>query len=449
MNAPFPGPQRLLRLILLGFLPCSFLHAGEAADWPGFRGPGSMGTAENADLPDTWSATENVAWKTEIPGTGWSSPIVSGDRVFLTTSVSSGTEESVIDGLYFGGERPASKDSHVWKLICLDLASGAIRWDKTVNQGVPSQARHLKNSYASETPVTDGERVYAYFGNVGLFAFDLEGHPLWNRKWDPVKVRNGWGSAASPCLHGDRIYILNDNDDQSFLAALDKKTGGVIWKVDRDEKSNWSPPFVWENKLRTEIVTTGSGKVRSYDPDGNVLWTLTGLSSITVTAPFAKDGLLYFGSGYIGDKKKPFFAVKPGASGDISLGENGTSNEFIAWCQKGAAPYMPTPVLYQDRLYILLDRGMLSAFDAKTGNLLFDRERLGGSSQFTASPLAWNGKIFCFSERGRTSVIEAGDTFKLLHQNDLGERIMATPAITGNSLLVRTDRHLFRIRKSP
>lgn len=449
MHAPISTRRRLIRLTLLWLLPCSFLRAAEEPEWPGFRGPGSMGTAENAALPDTWSPTENVAWRTEIPGTGWSSPIVSGNRVFLTTCVSSGAEEAVIDGLYFGGERPAPKVSHVWKLLCLDLDSGAVRWEKPVQEGVPSQARHLKNSYASETPVTDGGQVYAYFGNVGLFAFDRDGNALWNRKWDPVKVRNGWGSAASPCLHGDRIYILNDNDDLSFLTALDKKTGELIWKKDRDEKSNWAPPFVWENKLRTEIVTTGSGKVRSYDLDGNVLWTLTGLSSITVTAPFAHEGLLYFGSGYIGDKKKPFLAVKPGASGDISLREDETSNEFIAWCQKGAAPYMPTPVLYQDRLYILLDRGMLSAFDAKTGKQLYDRERLGGASQFTASPLAWNGKIFCFSERGQTSVIEAGGTFKLLHQNDLGERIMATPAITGDSLLLRTDRHLFRIRKSP
>ena len=442
-SAPFR--LRLAGLFLL-FPLCLSQAAGDTA-WHQFRGPGAMGVAENTALPETWSPTENVAWKSEIPGRGWSCPVVSGGRIFLTTAVSTTEEEPVKDGLYFGGERPAPTATHEWRVICLDLASGRPLWEKTVHRGVPAQARHLKNSYASETPVTDGERVFAYFGNVGMFAFDLEGKPLWDRKWNEVKTRYGWGSAASPVLHRERIYLLNDNEDQSFLIALDRKTGEVVWKTDREEGSNWSPPFVWENGLRSEIVTTGSGKVRSYDLEGKLLWSLTGLSSITVTSPFAADGLLYFGSGYVGDKKKPLFAIRPGASGDISLMEEQTGNEFIAWCQKTAAPYMPTPVLYQGRLYVLLDRGMFSAFDAKTGRQIYDRERLGGAAQFTASPLAWNGKIFCFSERGQTSVVVAGDTFRLLRQNELGERIMATPAIAGDSLLIRTDGHLWCLRK--
>ncbi len=422
-------------------------HSSPGGDWPQFRGPGAMGTVENPNLPDTWSPTENVAWKASVPGRGWSCPVVQGKRIFLTTAISATEEEPVKEGLYFGGERPTPSAVHEWRVLCLDLDSGKTLWEKTVFKGAPVHARHLKNSYASETPVTDGERLHAYIGNVGLFTFDMDGKELWNRQWDPVKTRYGWGTAASPILHRDRIYVLNDNDSASFLTALDRKTGEVIWKVDRDEGSNWSPPFVWENKLRSEIITTGSGKVRSYDLDGKLLWTLTGLSSITVSSPFASDGLLYFGSGYVGDKRKPFFAIKPGATGDISLHEEETTNEFIAWCQKGAAPYMPTPVLYHDRVYILLDRGMLSAFDAKTGRQLYDRERLGGATQFTASPLAWNGRIFCFSERGQTSVIEAGDSFKLVRQNDLGEMIMATPAIAGDSLLIRTESHLWCLRK--
>jgi outer membrane protein assembly factor BamB len=416
-------------------------------NWPQLRGPGAMGVAaDNPALPDTWSATENVAWKVPVPGRGWSSPVVWGNRVFLTTAVSKGEIEKVKEGLYFGGERPKPKDEHEWRVLCFDLKTGKTLWDKLVHQGVPHQPRHLKNSYASETPVTDGERVYAYIGNVGLFTFDMDGNPLWNREWEPVKTRYGWGTAASPALHQDRIYVINDNDEQSFLTALDTKTGEVIWNKDRDEGSNWSPPFVWENTLRTEIITTGSGKVRSYDLDGNILWTLGGLSSITVTVPFAHDGLLYFGSGYIGDKKKPFFAIKPGASGDISLDSEETSNDFIVWCQKTSAPYMPTPVLYRDRLYILLDRGLFSCLDAKTGTVLYDRERLGKSASFTASPLAYNGKIFCFGERGETAVLEAGDTFELHHVNELGELIMATPAIAGDSLLIRTSGHLYRLR---
>lgn len=426
-------------------------QAPAQSPWAQFRGPGAMGiAADDAALPETWSAVENVAWKVPIPGMGWSSPVVWGDRVFLTTAVSEGEIEEVKEGLYFGGERPQPKDIHEWRVLCLQLDSGALLWSRTVHRGVPHHARHLKNSFASETPVTDGERLYAYIGNVGIFAFDLDGNEVWRRQWEPVATRHGWGTAASPYLFKERIYIINDNEEQSFLTALDARTGAVLWKRDRDEGSNWSPPFVWENALRTEIVTTGSGKVRSYDLDGNVLWTLSGLSSITVTSPFAQDELLYFGSGYVGDKSRPFFAVRPGAMGDISLGDDESGNAFIAWCQKKAAPYMPTPVLYRDRLYVLLDRGMLSCYDARTGAMLYDRERLEGSRGFTASPLACNGRIFCFGERGETVVVKAGDQFEVVATNALDELLMATPAIAGQSLIVRTAHHLFRIlRRMP
>jgi len=407
-----------------------------------------MGVSENANLPEKWSVDTNVAWKVPIAGMGWSCPVVWGDRIFLTTAISSGEVEKVKEGLYFGGERKASKDEHEWKVLCLDFKTGKTLWEKTVHKGVPAQARHRKNSYASETPVTDGERVYFYIGNVGLFVYDMEGKRLWERKWKPVKTRYGWGTAASPILHKDRIYIVNDNDEQSFLVALNKKTGDLIWRKERDEKSNWSPPFVWENKVRTEIITSATGKVRSYDLDGNVLWTLSGLSSITVTSPFAHDGLLYLGSGYVGDRKKPLFAIKPGAKGDISLEDDETSNEFIAWCQKKSASYMPTPVLYKNRIYVLLDRGLLSCYDAKTGDQIYDRQRLGKSAQFTASPLAFDDKIFCFGERGETVVVKAGDEFEMLHRNELGELIMSTPAVVGDSLLIRTLGHLYRIRKA-
>ncbi|MFT5110502.1 MAG: outer membrane protein assembly factor BamB [Pseudoalteromonas tetraodonis] len=433
--------------LILALLLLTGLAEAEEKNWPQFRGTAAMGIADNPALPDTWSETKNVAWKVPVAGMGWSSPVVWGDRIFLTTAVSEGEIEKVKAGLYFGGERPKPKDVHEWRVLCLDLKTGKELWNKLVHKGIPAQARHLKNSYASETPITDGERVYAYIGNVGLFTFDMDGKPLWDKQWDPVKTRYGWGTAASPFLHQDRLYIVNDNEGQSFLTALDKKTGNPIWNKDRDEGSNWSPPFVWKNSKRTEIVTTGSGKVRSYDLDGNILWTLTGLSSITVPSPFADGDLLYLCSGYVGSKRKPIFAIKPGASGDISLDSDATSNQHIAWCQKKAAPYMPTPVLYKDYLYVLLDRGLFNCYDAKTGDTIYDRERLGKSAGFNASPLAFNDKIFCFGERGETVVIQAGEEFKELHRNELGELIMATPAIAGDSLLIRTINHLYRIQK--
>ena len=216
--------------------------------WAQFRGPGSMGVAEDANLPDTWSTTENVAWKTEIPGTGWSSPVVWGDNIFVTSVVSTVEGEKPKKGLYFGGERKAATDVHRWVVYCVDWKTGKIRWQREVLQSVPQSSRHLKNSYASETPVTDGERVYAYFGNVGLFCFDMNGKPLWSKKWGPFKTRYGWGTAASPVLYKDRIYVVNDNDEQSFMLALNKKTGEQVWRAEREEGTNWATPYIWENE---------------------------------------------------------------------------------------------------------------------------------------------------------------------------------------------------------
>src|SRR5262249_19205280 len=190
----------------------------------------------------------------------------------------------------------------------IDFKTGKVLWEKQAHKGLPATPIHIKNSYASETPVTDGERVYAYFGNVGLFCYDMDGKEVWSRKLGTYKMRLGWGTAASPVLHRDRIYVVNDNEEQSFMVALDKKTGEQIWRVEREEKSNWATPFVWENELRTEIVTPGTNKVRSYDLDGKVLWELTGMSAITIPTPFTKFGLLYIGSGYVLDPRRPLYA---------------------------------------------------------------------------------------------------------------------------------------------
>ena len=240
--------------------------------WPQFRGPAGSGIGEEPKLPENWSATENVVWKTPIPGKGWSSPVVWADRIFITSVLSSVEPEPPKKGLYFGGNRKAPTEEHRWMVYCLDWTTGRVRWEREVHRGVPASDRHLKNTYASETPVTDGDRVYAYFGNLGLFCFDLDGKLMWSQKWGSFQTRYGWGTAASPVLHMERLYIVSDNDEHSFIVALDKRTGQQIWKVDRDEASNWATPFVWENGMRTEIVTAGSGKVRSYDVQGKLLW---------------------------------------------------------------------------------------------------------------------------------------------------------------------------------
>jgi outer membrane protein assembly factor BamB len=426
------------------------LLTGAAANnndrWPQFRGPGSLGVAEDADLPDTWSATENVAWKTDIPGTGWSSPIVWGDNIFVTTVISSVEGEKPKKGLYFGGERKTATDPHRWVVYCVDLNTGRVRWEREVQNGLPPGPRHLKNSYASETPVTDGERLYAYFGNLGLF--DMSGKKLWEKRWKPFPTRYGWGTAASPVLYKDRVYILNDNDEQSFMVALNKKTGEEVWRVNRDEGTNWSTPYIWENSVRTEIITTGTKRVRSYDLNGKLLWELSGMSSIAIPTPFAKHGLVYIASGYVGDKHRPVYAVRPGASGDISLKEGETSNKYIAWYQPQGGPYNPSPIVYGDYYYTLLDRGFFTCHDAKTGKEVYGKVRIDpGVNAFTSSPWAYNGKIFCLSEDGDVFVIQAGPEFKLLGKNSLGEMCMATPAIARGSLIIRTASKLYRITK--
>lgn len=416
--------------------------------WPQFRGPGALGVSDEPSLPDVWSTTDNVAWKADIPGRGWSSPVVWGGRVFLTTCVSDGKEATAKKGLYMGGERKASADVHHWLVLALDAGTGRVLWQREAHHGVPETPVHLKNSYASETPVTDGERVYAYFGNVGVFCFGMDSAPLWSKKLGIYKTMFGWGTAASPVLHDGRLYVVDDNEQHSFLVALDAKTGDEIWRVDRDEKSNWATPFVWQNEKRTELVTAGSRHVRSYSLDGKLLWEFKGMSSLTIPTPFASDGLLYVGSGYVMDKNRPLYAIRPGASGDISLKKGETSNDFIAWCQPTGAPYNPSFLAYDGHIYVLKDRGTLSCSEAKTGKEVYKDQKLGASA-FTSSPWAYGGKVFCLSEDGDTFVVQAGAQFKLLGKNSLGELTLATPAIADGALFIRTESKLYRIQKRP
>lgn len=433
-------------------LACAVLAraAAPVTHWPQFRGPGSLGVADNPNLPEHWRTNENVAWKIQVPGRGWSSPIVWGDRIFLTTVVSEGDMEPPKKGLYFGGERKdVPQAPHRWFVLCYDLRSGRELWRQEAHRATPPTPLHVKNTYASETPVTDGERVYACFGNVGLFCYDMEGRRLWSTNWPAVRTRNGWGSAASPALHNGRLFIVNDNDEKSFAVALDAKTGQELWHVDRDEKSNWATPYIWQNDQRTELITSGTKRVCSYSLDGKLLWELGGMSSIVIPTPFSKFGLLYVCSGYVGDKVRPVFAIKPGASGDISLKSGEATNEFIAWSQPTAAPYNPSPLVYGDYFYVLFDFGFLSCHDARTGRPLYGKQRIRpeGNTAFTASPWAANGKIFALSEDGDTFVFKAGPQYQLLHKNSLDEMCMATPAIAGDRLLIRTLTRLYCLRK--
>ena len=448
-------------------------NALENENWPSFRGADSLPIADDDPrLPTTWSATENVVWKAPIEGLGWSSPVVWNDLIVLTTVINEGTEAEPRMGLYFpfGSPEPSpafrdpepgellerSGDVHRWQVLAVDFETGDVEWTTEVHAGVPDFDRHLKNTYASSTPVTDGERVYAYFGNVGIFALDLDGQLIWETRFDARHTRFGWGPAASPVLHDGTLFIVNDNDEDSFVVALDAETGTERWRVTRDEGTNWSTPFVWQTDERTELITTGSDQVRSYDLDGQELWSFRGLNSIAIPQPFSAHGLLYVTSGYVGDAVRPVFAIRPGAQGDITLDDGQTSSEFVAWYQDTAGPYHPTPLVYGDYYFTLLDRGFFTVHDARTGEEMYFTEQqvlnqevrrrvARGTGGFTASPWAYNGRIFVLSEDGDTYVIDPERDFEMVGTNSLDEVAMSSPAIVRGSLLIRTRSHLWRL----
>jgi outer membrane protein assembly factor BamB len=434
-------------------------RTAHAQNWPQFRGSRSGVAADDPRLPDTWTTTQNVAWRIDIPGRSWSSPIVWGDHVFVVSAVNAKTPVQPLNpvitylarslgGTMSGADIATSTDEHRWVLYDIDARTGAIRWERQIRSAIPPQPVHQKNSYASETPVTDGERVYVYLGYAGVFAFDMAGTPVWSKPMDAPKMRTGWGTAASPALHDGRLYIVNDNEQHSYIAAFDARTGAQVWRTDREgEGSNWSTPFVWHNDQRTEIVTTGTKKVRSYDTSGRLLWELAGMTSIHAVTPVASHGLLFVSSGYFPDNPRPTYAIRPGASGDISV-KPGETSTFVAWSHPTLASAYPSPLVVGDQYYTLMDRGFLTSNDPKTGKEIYGRQRIApDSGTFTASPWAYNGKIFAVSEDGDTFVIQAGPDFKLLGRNALDEMTLASPAVADGSVFIRTATKLYRITK--
>ncbi|MGC4047118.1 MAG: PQQ-binding-like beta-propeller repeat protein [Armatimonas sp.] len=297
---------------------------------------------------------------------------------------------------------------------------------KSSTPGIHRGGRHRKNSFTSETPVTDGKYVYIYIANLGVWAYDLAGKQVWKTPVEVNPIYLDFGTGSSPVLAGGQLVILSDNQKQQYIAAFDTKTGKQLWRTNREVgppqfRSGWATPFVWKHALRTEIVTVGPVVAVSYDLAGKELWRLSGMSPAPIPTPFAYDGLLYIDGG----RGRPLFAVKPGATGDISLSRSVDSNEFVAWSQARGGTYLPSPVAYQGGIYVLAETGMLSRFDAKTGKQTY-KERLGAGN-FTTSPWAYNGKIFCLSEEGVTFVVTAGENFKVLHTNQLDEMAQATP----------------------
>lgn len=438
--------------LTLAFVVVAIGAISAADQWPQFRGPRAGAIADDPTLPETWSETQNIAWKVDIPGTGWSSPVVWDDHIFITATLSAADERVAVKGLYDPGDengRTRAAGEHRFMVYDVDFKTGKIRWQREILRIQPRVQRHIKNSFASETPVTDGERVYVYFGSTGIVsALDFNGRPVWTKELTALDGRQAFGTAASPALYKDRLIVVDDNARDSFIAAFNKATGEELWRSPRDEVENWSTPFVWENALRTEIVTAGMNKIRSYDMDGKVLWELKGMTVNTVPTPFTAHGLVYISSGYPGGSPRPVYAVRPGAAGDITLKAGETSNQHVVWYQPALGTYNTSALVYGDFYYTLLDRGFLLCHDARTGTQVYGRQRITpDTSGFTASPWAYNGKVFLLSEDGDTFVIQAGPEFKVVGKNSLNEMTLATPAVVRGSVIVRTQSKLYRITK--
>jgi outer membrane protein assembly factor BamB len=451
------------------------LERDQPGHWPRFRGPNSNPVSDHPDLPVKWSRTENVEWVADVPGVGWSSPVVWGTRVFMTAATSEQPMKPPTLGTEFSNEYIAELrkqgfsgdelNKRLWArdrempddivirlmVFCYDLETGKRLWEREIYHGRPRGGRHVKNSFASETPVTDGKRVYAYFTDYGLFAFDLDGAPAWATTFERRATVRDYGTGASPALYRDRVFVLNDNEEQSFLAAYDAGTGRELWRTPRqvepNRKTGWSTPFVWENDQRTEVVTLGPGVAISYGLDGHELWRIKRMGAVAIQSPFAWAGILYLTSGTSGDDNKPIVAIRAGGRGDITPQEPSTTNDHVIWYERIAGgTYLPTPVIYQNALYVLYDKGIFSRFKLDTGERIFRSRIAPGAAAFTASPWAYDGKIFALSEEGDTYVIEAADEYRLVGVNALDEFALATPAIVGDRLLIRTQSRLYSIR---
>jgi len=417
-----------------------------AQNWPSFRGPGATGVLDTPhSTPVSWdvAANRNIAWRTAIPGLGHSSPIVWGDRVFVTTAVSSDPKAVFQYPLVGQPDLRTDLTKQQFKIYCLDKRTGKILWEKVAAERAPAIARHPHNSYASATPATDGKLVVAFFGSEGLYAFDLDGKMLWQQEVGPLDQGAfdvpdyKWGSASSPIIYKDLVIVQCDQQKGSFLAAFDASTGKPRWRTQRDAIPSWATPTVYEGEKRAELVTNGAEYFRGYDPaTGAELWKIKGTSMISVPTPFAAHGLIYLASGYY-RFIQPIVALKPGATGEVAA-------EHVAWRTEKGAPYLPTPIVYGDYFYSFNHRGILTVYNAATGERIYE-QRLGEGGAFASSPVATGGRLYAASEDGDVYVVKAGPTFELLSANKMDEVVMATPALSNGMLIVRGLSHVFGI----
>lgn len=440
----------LIFILSMALIDCSVLASEKPGDrnWSQWRGSDGTGISTETNLPAEWSSSKNIKWKTPLSGSGNSSPIVWGNKVFLTAEIEGDTVSGaqavkhVIDGQEFKHPDAVGADRyHTFKVICLDRDTGKLLWEQVAYEGTVFDDRHRKSSHASPTPATDGKYVFAYFGTEGLYCYDFNGKQIWKASPGPIATL-GMGTATSPVLFENLVILQcdEDNGEKSFMVAYDKKTGKEIWKTPRQVQASWTTPLIVRTPQRAELITSGNELIISYDPKtGKEWWRTKGHASNAIASPLVGHGMVFISAGF---PLKRTLAIKLGASGELdSLDAN------IVWRYNKGSAYVPSPILYGDYMYVMTDRGILTCLDAKTGNVIYEGARLPVPATFTASPVAVDGKIMMTSEDGDTFVIKAGPQHEVLATNSIEELVFASPAISNGMIFIRGEKHLYCISK--
>ena len=421
-------------------------------DWPQFRGIRAAGVDERHPAPSTWDVAKQQAirWKTPIPGLGHSSPVVWGDALYVATSISGKKDAGVKPGLY-GDITPVQDDTpHEWRVYALDKKTGAIKWQQTVLTAVPKIKRHMKATHANSTLATDGEHIVAFFGSEGLYGFDMNGKQLWKKDLGVLDAGYyvvpdaQWETGSSPILHDGVVAVQADVQKGSFIAAFDAKTGRELWRKNREDVPTWSTPTVHEVNGQAQLLVNGMRHVGAYDfKTGEVIWKLSGGGDIPVPTPVVSDGLIFVTNAH--GIMAPVYAIKETARGDVSLKDGAATNDAVVWSYTRGGGYMSTPLAYRGLLYVVTYNGVLTAYDAKTGEKKFTERLADGTSAFTASPVAADGKVYFASEDGRVFVLKAGPKYELVATNDMGESTLATPAFSEGLMFWRTQAHVLAV----
>jgi len=440
--------KRLIPLFSILVLFLVSVTTAKDKNWSQWRGSDGTGVSSETNLPAEWSSSKNIKWKTPLSGGGHSSPIVWGSRIFLTAEI----EGDVVPGAeavkhiaegsdYKHPDAVGADRQHTFKLICLERDSGKILWEQNAYEGTVYDDRHRKSSHASPTPATDGKNVFAYFGTEGLYCYDFAGKMIWKASPGPIATL-GMGTATSPVLFENLVVLQcdEDNGEKSFIVAYDKKTGKEAWKVARKVQVSWTTPLIVRGPQRHELITNGNELIISYDPStGNELWRTKGHESNAIATPVIGHEMVFISAGY---PLKRTLAIKLGASGELD-----SLNANIVWRYNKGSAYVPSPILYGDYFYILTDRGMMSCLDAKSGKLIYEGARLPIPATFTASPVAFDGKILLTSEDGDTFVIKAGPQHEVVATNSIDEPVYASPAISDGMIFLRGEKNLYCIGK--